>query len=200
MKYAEINRRVTEIVAEYIRRGYSINTATMEGSQGEVASIDLTDCESIIRISVQRFWFKDDLYNDGYEIIVGEADSGIRAHQPAGRMYETIWNNKLNVIRRDEFYEIGKTHGRPAWFGSRDEAITADNVRVNRYARRYEPVSKDSLPDYATKIAKHYICRVTGIKHPNAAKLNVRHVLRRDGSRVYGQYIITYNGKSYVLH
>lgn len=112
MKYADINRRVTEIVADYIQRGYSINTATMEGSQGEAASIDLTDGKNVIRIFVQRFWLKDDLYNDGYELIVGEADRGIRAHQPAGRMYETIWNNKLNVIRRDEFYEIGKTHGR----------------------------------------------------------------------------------------
>lgn len=106
MKYADINRRVTEIVADYIQRGYSINTATMEGSQGEVASIDLTDGKNVIRIFVQRFWLKDDLYNDGYELIVGEADRGIRAHQPDGRMYETIWNNKLNVIRRDEFYEI----------------------------------------------------------------------------------------------
>ena len=115
-------------------------------------------------------------------------------------MYETIWNNKLNVIRRDEFYEIGKTHGRPAWFGSRDEAVAAENIRVNRYAHRYEPVSKDSLSDYAAKIAKRYICRVTGIKHPNRAKINVRHAIRRDDGRVYGQYIVTYNGKSYILH
>ncbi|MBU8988130.1 hypothetical protein KTF61_00735 [Faecalibacterium prausnitzii] len=200
MKYADINRRVTEIVADYIQRGYSINTATMEGSQGEVASIDLTDGKNVIRIFVQRFWLKDDLYNDGYELIVGEADRGIRAHQPAGRMYETIWNNKLNVIRSDEFYEIGKTHGRPAWFGSRDEAVAAENIRVNRYAHRYEPVSKDSLSDYAAKIAKRYICRVTGIKHPNRAKINVRHAIRRDDGRVYGQYIVTYNGKSYILH
>lgn len=44
------------------------------------------------------------------------------------------------------------------------------------------------------------MCRVTGIKHPNRAKINVRHAIRRDDGRVYGQYIVTYNGKSYILH
>lgn len=34
MKFADINRHVTEIVADYIQRGYSINTATMEGESG----------------------------------------------------------------------------------------------------------------------------------------------------------------------
>lgn len=52
----------------------------------------------------------------------------------------------------------------------------------------------------AAKIAERYISRVTGIKHPNRAKLNVRHAIRRDDGRVYGQYIVTYNGKSYILH
>ena len=52
----------------------------------------------------------------------------------------------------------------------------------------------------AAKIVERYISRVTGIKHPNRAKLNVRHAIRRDDGRVYGQYIVTYNGKSYILH
>ena len=42
MKYAEINKRYTEIVSEYISKGYILNTATMAGSQGEIASVDLT--------------------------------------------------------------------------------------------------------------------------------------------------------------
>lgn len=38
MKYADINRRVTEIVADYIQRGYSINTATMARTSSEFSS------------------------------------------------------------------------------------------------------------------------------------------------------------------
>lgn len=201
MKYAEINRRVTEIVADYILKGYSINTSTMSGTQGEVASIDLTAGESVIRITINRFFFKDGLYNDGFEIVVGKAEESIRANQPAGTKYETIWNDRLDIIHHEEFYEVGKIHGCPAWFGNRDEAVAASNVRVHRYAlNSYEPVSKDSLPGYATKIAERYIRRVTGIKRPNPEKINVRHAIRRDDGHVYGQYIITYNGKSYILN
>lgn len=35
MKYIDINKRYTEIVTEYMARGYIINTRTMSGSQGE---------------------------------------------------------------------------------------------------------------------------------------------------------------------
>ena len=55
MKYADINCRFTEIVAEWLAKGYSINTASMSGSQGETAKIDLTDGKEIVRILVDRF-------------------------------------------------------------------------------------------------------------------------------------------------
>lgn len=35
MKYIDINQKFTAKVAEYIAKGYTINTATMSGSQGE---------------------------------------------------------------------------------------------------------------------------------------------------------------------
>lgn len=202
MKYAEINRRVTEIVAEYIRRGYSINTSTMGGGQGEVSHIDLTDGYSIIRIVVQHFYCKDDFYNDGYEIIVGRADDTVRADQPPANTVGTIWNDRMNLFHREAFYEIGKRYGYPVWYGNRDEAIAARNVRTERTVRNYSisPDQNDSMTGNAVKIAERYIRRVTGIKRPNKEKLNVRHAIRHADGLIYGQYIITYNGKSYILH
>ena len=58
----------------------------------------------------------------------------------------------------------------------------------------------DMTGDNAIRAAERYVRRIAGIKHPNRAKLNVRHAIRRDDGRVYGQYIVTYNGKSYILH
>lgn len=55
MKYADINKRYTEIVSEYMAAGYTLNSSTMSGSQGEIASIDLTDGKAIIRVLVSRF-------------------------------------------------------------------------------------------------------------------------------------------------
>ena len=50
MKYADINKRYTETVSEYLARGYTINTRTMTGSQGDYAHIDLTDGTEVVRI------------------------------------------------------------------------------------------------------------------------------------------------------
>jgi uncharacterized protein YeeX (DUF496 family) len=55
MKFAEINRRYTEAVAEWLAKGYTINTATMSGTQGEFAKIDLTDGKEIIRVVVAAY-------------------------------------------------------------------------------------------------------------------------------------------------
>ena len=72
MKYADINKRFTEIVAEYISKGYTINTASMRGSQGEIAKVDLTNGTEIIRVMVNNF---SDLSNgiDGIQITVGRS-------------------------------------------------------------------------------------------------------------------------------
>jgi len=50
MKFETINRKFTEVVSEWIGKGYAFNTATMGGSQGEIAKVDLTDGKEIIRI------------------------------------------------------------------------------------------------------------------------------------------------------
>ncbi len=202
MKYADINRKFTEIVAGYLKAGCTINTATMVGNQGEVAHIDLNDGDNTIRILIQQFFCKDNFYNDGYEIVVGNTRRAVRADQPPVNTAKMIWNDRLDVICREEFYQIDKRYGYPVWFGTRDDAIAARNVRTERSVQDYcvNPIRKDEMSSNAVKIAERYIRRVTGIKHPNRAKLTVRHAIRRDGWRIYGQYIVIYNGKSYILH
>lgn len=93
----------------------------------------------------------------------------------------------------------GKHHGE-RFYGTRDEAEAAAKTRSDRAVAIYMSACPSVMTSRAAKIAERYISRVTGIKHPNRAKLNVRHAIRRDDERVYGQYIVTYNGKSYILH
>lgn len=50
--FADINRRYTDIVNDYIQSGYDINTSTMSDSQGEIAKIDLTNGTEIVRILI----------------------------------------------------------------------------------------------------------------------------------------------------
>ena len=97
MKYAEINKRYTEIVAEYMAKGYTVNTTTMGGSQGEIAHLDLTDGREIIRILVDSFHEWTDTSLDGVEIRVGRAAAEIKPNY--SECHQTIWNNRLEVLR-----------------------------------------------------------------------------------------------------
>ena len=77
MTYKDINNRFTQIVAEYIAKGYTFNTSSMGGSQGEIANIDLTNGTEIIRIVVSSFsnW-RENL--EGVEIAIGRCTDNVR--------------------------------------------------------------------------------------------------------------------------
>ena len=100
MKYIDINRKYTEIVANYLMSGYTVNTSTMSGSQGEKARIDLTNGTEIIRILVQDNMGRD--FSRFTEIVIGKCtDENINPNSSNG--YGTIWNNQLEVISTFRF-------------------------------------------------------------------------------------------------
>lgn len=75
MKYIDINQKFTAKVAEYIAKGYTINTATMSGSQGEVAHVDLTDGKQVVRVLLDSFTEYDSFNSlSGLEITTHEKD------------------------------------------------------------------------------------------------------------------------------
>lgn len=55
MKFIDINRKFTAAVSSYMAQGYYINAASMSGSQGEIAHIDLTDGKQIVRVLLDSF-------------------------------------------------------------------------------------------------------------------------------------------------
>ena len=78
MKYSDINKMFTTEVNKYLAQGYRFNTASMNGSQGELAKVDLTNGTEIIRIVARTFskeWDKQ-----GVELFVGRVaeKEGIR--------------------------------------------------------------------------------------------------------------------------
>ena len=134
MKYADINHRYTEIVAEYMGKGYTINTISMGGSQGETCKIDLTNGTEIVRIMVDTFsdW-KNSL--EGVEIVVGKVmDADVRPHNNSG--WNTIWNNRLDIITSERFYKIGEDRRHGTFYGSMVEAKAVVTIRRSRYFLR----------------------------------------------------------------
>lgn len=97
MKFADINKVFTAEVNKYLERGYHFNTATMRGSQGEIAHIDLTDGAEVVRVLLRTFtegWDKQ-----GVELIAGRVLEKEHISPDAEENHaDTIWNDRLEQI------------------------------------------------------------------------------------------------------
>jgi len=186
MKYADINKRYTEIVAEYIGKGYTINTVSMSGSQGETAKIDLTNGAEIIRVMVDTF--SDWKANvEGVEIVVGRmVDKLVKPHDNSG--WNTIWNNQLEEIADERYYRIGRNSN---YYGTQVEAETATALQVKRYIARESGRKTENITDKAMEIAKRVIRREFGIKRIREADIKV--------CKCNGSYTIGYRNNTYRL-
>lgn len=100
--YTDINREFSTAVAEYMSKGYIINTGTMNGSQGEVSHVDLTNGSEIIRVVL--------MYNFAswpakeYTIIVGKANPNVIPNLRTNEA-ETVWNSELEIISSTTYTE-----------------------------------------------------------------------------------------------
>lgn len=188
MKYADINKRFSEIVTEYLNKGYTFNTATMGGSQGEVAKVDLTDGTDIIRISIESFsnWQEN---IEGLEIIIGRDTKGQVIPNGSNRYYNTIWGNDLEIIRTERFYRINH---HAEFFGTEDDAKKASEVRKNRWryqtgtSKGYQPSAK------ALEIAKRIVRTKLGYSRIKSSDVRI--------SKYDDGYIVSYRNHSYKLH
>ena len=190
MKYADINKKYTAIIAEYLANGYTINTRTMSGSQGDYAHIDLTNGSEVIRIMVDTFHDWTDISLEGLEIIVGRADSEVEPNSEND--YHTLWNTKLDIISRERFYEIGADRRHGKFYGTLEEATAAQQLKVQRYIAKHQDSKPEDITARAMEIAKRIIRREFKVKRINEAKVTVT---KRNGT-----YAINYKGKVYRLH
>lgn len=189
MKYADINKRYTEIVAEYIAKGYTINTASMSGSQGERAHVDLTDGKEIIRVVLVGFhiWKGCDL--EGFKIIAGRCTDSVKPNDHRD-WNATIWNDNLNVHHMEIFYAIGRTNNAADYYGTIEEAEQAYKIRLERYTRR-NTVTRYTPNAKAMEIAVRIVRDKLGYKRINAADVKL--------DKYKGKYAVSYRGKTYTL-
>ena len=186
MKYADINRRYTEIVNEYIGKGYTINTATMSGTQGERAKVDFTDGKEIIRIMVDSFHcWAGDVEEEGIEIIVGKSTDDIKPN--SNDSWCTVWSNKLEIISRERFYKIGRRD----YYGTQEEAHKASTIRLERCRMKYDSNEEYVPSEKAIQIAKSIVRNKMGYKR--IADSEVKLKKGKEG------YVVLYGTKMYRL-
>jgi len=191
MKYADINKRFTEIVAEYIGKGYLVNSASMTGSQGEISKIDLTNGTEIIRIMVANFTEWEPMTVDGVEIIVGRDQNEVSPHHHS--TWHTLWNNKLETLSEERFYKIGETRrDRTPYYGAKEEALAAADLNFKRYRARRQSCEAKDVTSKAMEIAKRIIRREFKVQRIREADIRV---IKSNGS-----YTVNYGRKAYTLH
>ena len=131
MKSKEINRIYTETVANLIAKGYQIHTASMSGSQGEIAHIDLTNGKEVLRVLLNREGVYDDSpYSNRVTLTVGRCTDELRVRGFC-RGYATIWNNRLEVLSEIAWVEIDED-----WYVSPEEAKPLGELKFARWKRR----------------------------------------------------------------
>lgn len=180
MKRAELNTIFTAKVNEYLAKGYTFNTETMAGSQGEIAKVDLTNGEEVIRVIMERKHNWE--LGEYFTITVG------RATEVEPGIGDTIWNNNLEVLDQEIFHQ--------AAYGSdylitREEAEKNANKRKARVARRTHNTNEEVITDKAhIKALVPYIQHLKGCKSVKARHLiEVSKRFLANGTYIYTIYI-----------
>lgn len=192
MKFAEIDREFTKRVAEWLAKGYVFNGATMNGSQGEIAKVDLTSGKEIIRVMIDTFYGdrdEDSLFYKGVEIIVGRPAENVTPHS---ERHDTIWNSRLEVLEEVKFYKVGDSRDGGEEYGTKEQAKRAANLHYERYSRNHKRTDGKDITEKALPIAKRYLHRVLPGKRIRPADITVK--------RWTNGYSVHYKGTMYQLH
>lgn len=190
MKFHEINVKFSEKVAEYLSKGYIINTQSMGGSQGEIGKVDLVRGNQLIRIWLDQetsYYTRPGQFT-GNMIVLRVSEW----KYPAGNaMYfdSTVWMSDLNHIETHLFYQI---NDRNKWYiEDLDEAIRCQGISHERYyARNYN--SNDFVTTDAMKeIGAKYLKRVAGYKRVRKNEIK----MMKNGNK----YNLMYMGNNYKI-
>lgn len=165
MKKTELNTIFTAKVNEYLVKGYTFNTESMAGHQGEIAKIDLTNGEEVIRVVMEDgpAWDKEKnlFLNDKITITVGRATE---VH------FDTIWNKDLEVLDQEIFY---KADHYSDYLITEEEAIeNAEKQKARLMAKNQQTKETEEILDKATiKALLPYIHTLKGCKSVKARHL-----------------------------
>jgi hypothetical protein len=205
MKSSEINAIYAAKVAEFLTAGYTINTQTMNGSQGEIAKIDFRKGNEVIRVllATETIWGEHFRTADTIALTVGRcADERVINAKGFGRD-AIIWNERLEVIEKRVFYRIGGRRDSD-WYLEGKEGEKAMNLYYTRFHTRCEierieearTRSKDMTTDAVKKIVLPAVRRHLGKPNLKASRIDKVSRTWKDGRF---EYTVTTLGKNRVV-
>jgi len=147
MKFEDINAIYSMKVAELIAEGYTINTATMGGSQGDIAAIDLRKGTDVLRVRLHKemahHFGEDRFWGDCIALTVGRCTDE-RIIEATGCSHGlTIWNNRLETVEERVFWIMGRQE---EWYIEGEEGKAALRKSNSRYGNRDERHERRAFP------------------------------------------------------
>ena len=149
MKFEDINTIYSQKIADLMADGYTINTATMGGSQGDIAAIDLRKGTDVLRVRLHKEMFhsfsqkEEPFWGDCIILTVGRCvdervirATGLNAH-------ETIWNQELEMVEERVFWIAGR---HDAWFIEGEDGKNALRKSNSRCINREEYHERREFP------------------------------------------------------
>ncbi len=196
MKKQDIRNAYTRKVTEFLNQGYTIFPDTMNGSQGEIAHIDLSNGSEIIRVLLERstHWERGEggYVGDTIRLTVGRAGSDTWV---GDRWDGTVWNNRLEPLFQIEWaWVTDRIEG--DWYTDMNEGRRIAALRWERYKAKH-PERVEVLGDaykstalrWLRKQPKMKTCRLEDIEQ-------VQRVRNDDGTR---RFEIIAKGKRFTL-
>lgn len=192
----EIEKIYSGIIADYFDKGYYINMNTMSGSQiDEIARIDLTNGKEVLRVMLcGSNTDRDNEYNyylHYISIIIGRNTDKLYNNHG-----DIIWNNHLEILSEQRFYEIGDRNDR-RFFGTKEEALAAKKKHYARIFKGDVDYCWVKLPDRAKAIVlpfvkRQYKCKSVTLK-------DIKEVKKYISDKGTVEYYVFAKGNSYKM-
>lgn len=204
-KKQDIDRIFTETVAGLLAQGYQINPATMHGTQGEIACIDLRKGDDLLRV-----WLDEEPLdwptNGCLRLMVGRYKYHPRSD--TFRSAFTIWNFKMVPISERKFYTLRYQSLTDATIFC--DKATAEEAAAKRTARALAQCkSKNArrvLPDGFKSAALHWVHKKKGFKRCRLDEIESVIRVNQTDSRTYevkpelDHYEIKVRGRIFKLY
>ena len=205
MKSTEINAIYADKVAEFLTAGYTINTNSMNGSQGEIAKIDFRKGDEVIRVMLnsETIWGEGFRTADAIVLTVGRCtDERVINTKGFGRD-AIIWNNNLEVIEKRTFFQFGRRRDCD-WYLEGKEAEEALERNRQRSHTRWEIERAEEARTRTKEITSDELktILITAVRrHMNKPKMKADRIAKivRSWKNNRFEYTVTTVGKNIVV-
>lgn len=133
IKMEDLNRRFTEVVAQYIAQGLTMNLNAMSGTQGEIGKVALANDKVVYFIYMDRGHDGNIMDGRMYDTMNIKVEMHERDCRDLIDNWHTYWLGKGELVFEEVYYQITDRRDGKVWVADKADA---DSILDMRHARR----------------------------------------------------------------